>query len=121
MDAPSTQARLQSIRPASRNRRKNSRCKRSHTPAFCQSRSLRQHVTPEPHPICGGSIPHAMPERRTNKMPLSAARFGTAGRPPFGFGGVGGSSGSMIDHSSSETREATISFRSGRTYSGSRF
>lgn len=56
MDDPSTQARLQSIRSASRSRRSNSRCRRSQTPATCQSRNRRQHVTPEPHPNAMGSM-----------------------------------------------------------------
>jgi hypothetical protein len=104
MDALSTQARLQSMRSASRRRRSNSRCRRSHTPASCQSRSLRQQVTPDPQPICCGSISHGMPERSTNRMPLRAARGGTAGRPPFGFGRSRGSSGSITDQSASEIR-----------------
>lgn len=104
MDALSMQARLQSIRSASRNRRSNSRCRRSHTPAFCQSRSRRQQVTPEPQPISCGSISHGMPVRSTNRMPVSAARAATRGRPPFGLGGSAGSSGARIDQSSSDTR-----------------
>ncbi len=90
MDALSIQARLQSIRSPFRSRRSNSRCRRSHTPAHCQSRSRRQHVTPEPHPISRGSISHGMPVRSTNKIPVSAARADTGGRPPFGFGRSGG-------------------------------
>lgn len=65
MDAPSTQARPQAIRSASRNRRKNSRYKRSRTPATCRSRSLRQHVTLEPHPGSKSGFSQATPERRT--------------------------------------------------------
>ncbi len=34
-------------------------------------------------------------------MPVSAARFDTRGRPPFGLGGSAGSSGSITSHSSS--------------------
>ncbi len=116
----STQARLQSIRSASRRRHSNSRCSRSHTPACCQSRSRRQQVTPEPQPISTGSISQGMPERRTNRMPVNAARFGTDGRPPLGFGGSGGSSGSRIDQSSSETRGAAMPPRSVQTYPASR-
>jgi hypothetical protein len=101
MDELSTQARLQSIPSASCNRRSNSRCRRSHTPAVCQSRSRRQQVTPEPHPISNGSISQGMPVRRTKRIPVSAARDGTAGRPPFGFGVAGGSRGSMISHKAS--------------------
>jgi hypothetical protein len=75
MDALLTQARLQSIRSAPRSR--------------------HQQVTPDPHPISPGSISHEMPKRSTNRMPVSAARLGTAGRPPRGFGGSGGGSGAM--------------------------
>ena len=119
-DALSMQARFQSIRSAACSLRSNSRCKRSHTPASCQSRSLRQQVTPEPQPISDGNISHAMPERRTKRMPVSAARFGTTGRPPFGFGGPGGSNGSTINQSSSDTSGVAMPLRLGWAYSGSR-
>ncbi len=108
MDELSMQARLQSIRSASRSRRSSSRCSRSHTPVACQSRNRRQQVTPEPHPISAGSISHGMPVRRTNRMPLNAARAGTGGRPPLGFKETGGSSGSTISHSNSGTRGVGI-------------
>jgi hypothetical protein len=108
MDELSMQARLQSIRSASRSRRSNSQCRRSHTPAACQSRNRRQQVTPEPHPISAGSISHGMPVRRTNRIPVNAARAGTGGRPPLGFRETGGSSGSMISHSDSGTRGVGI-------------
>ncbi len=54
--AESTAARDQSILPASPNLSKRTWCNFSHTPASCQSRSLRQHVMPLPQPISGGSI-----------------------------------------------------------------
>ena len=82
MDELSTQARFQSIRSASCSLRNNSRCNRSHTPQACQSRSRRQQVTPDPHPISAGSISHGMPVRRTKRMPVSPARAGIGGRPP---------------------------------------
>ena len=104
MDELSTQARLQSIRSASCSRRSNSRCRRSHTPAACQSRNRRQQVTPDPHPISAGSISQGMPVRSTNKMPVRAARAVTGGRPPFGLAGGHGSNGSTINHSESGTR-----------------
>ncbi len=47
---------------------------------------------------------HARPDRSTNKMPVSAARSGRRGRPPFGFGGSGGNSGAIAAHRSSGTR-----------------
>ena len=74
IEALSRHARLQSIRPAARNRRSNARRSRSHTPARCQSRSRRQQVTPDPHPISRGSISQGMPDFSTNKMPVRAVR-----------------------------------------------
>jgi hypothetical protein len=104
IDELSTQARLQSIRFASCNRRSSSRCSRSQTPAACHSRNRRQQVTPDPQPISAGSISQGMPVRSTNKMPVRAALAGTGGRPPFGFAAARGSNGSMINHSESGTR-----------------
>ena len=108
MEELSMQARLQSMRSASRSWRSSSWCRRCHTPAACQSRSRRQQVTPDPHPISAGSISHGMPVRSTNRMPVNAARDGTGGRPPLGLGETGGSSGSMIRHSDSGKRGAGI-------------
>jgi hypothetical protein len=53
--------------------------------------SRRQHVIPEPQPISGGNMPHGMPERSTNRIPVSAARSETLGRPnvDVGFGSIG--------------------------------
>ena len=49
-DEESTAAREKSSSPASRNFASSSSCNRFHTPAFCQSRSRRQQVEPEPNP-----------------------------------------------------------------------
>ncbi len=108
MDELSRQARLQSMRSASRSRRSSSRCRRSQTPAACQSRSLRQQVTPEPHSISCGSLSQGMPVHSTNRIPVSAARAGTGGRPPRGRAGSGSSRGSMIDHNASGRRGARM-------------
>ncbi len=108
MDELSMQARLQSMRSASRSWRSSSWCRRCHTPAACQSRSRRQQVTPDPHPISAGSISHGMPVRSTNRMPINAARAGTCGRPPFDLDKAGSSSGSIINHSESDTRRESI-------------
>ena len=108
MDELSTQARLQSMRSASRRRHSSSRCRLSHTPAACQSRNLRQQVTPDPQPNSAGSISQGMPVRSTNRMPVSTERAGTGGRPPFGLVAMGGSRGSMTDQSDSGTRKAGI-------------
>ena len=96
-------ARSQSISSASPSRSLSFWYKLSHTPASCQSRSLRQHVIPEPQPISCGSISHGMPLLSTKMMPVSAALSSVRGLPPFGFGGSGGSSGRIASHSSSLT------------------
>src|SRR5829696_5048546 len=104
----STPARDQSISSAIPSRSSSARCRPSQTPAFCQSRNRRQHVTPLPQPISWGNSAHGMPLRSTNKIPVSVARGGLDGRPPFGFGGSGGSSGSMTLHRSSLTNGLLI-------------
>ena len=108
MDALSTQAWPQPTRPAFRNRCSDSRCRRSYTLAACQLRNRRQQVTPELHPVSSGSISHGMPVRSANRMPVSAARFGTGALPLFGFAGAAGSGGSMICRSPSETKGDAI-------------
>ena len=96
-------ARDQSSWPAAPRRSSSVSCRRCHTPARCQSRSRRQQVTPLPQPISCGSRSQGIPLRSTKTMPVSAARSGTRGRPPFGFGGSGGNSGAMVFQSSSLT------------------
>jgi hypothetical protein len=108
MLAESKQARSHSILSASPRRSKSTRCSRSQTPASCHSRRRRQHVTPEPQPISWGNISQGMPLFSTKMMPVRAARSSTRGLPPSGLGGSGGSSGSMISHSSSLTNSLTI-------------
>jgi hypothetical protein len=99
----SSEALDQSILSASPNRLSSALCSLRHTPAFCQSRSLRQQVTPLPQPISWGSISQGKPLLSTKIMPLRAARSDTRGRPPFGLGSSGGRSGSITSHSSSGT------------------
>ncbi|MGF6961085.1 hypothetical protein QFZ97_007041 [Paraburkholderia youngii] len=93
----STTTREKSILSTARNLARSTACNRSHTPASCQSRSLRQQLTPEPHPISAGKSRHRIPVFSTNRMPVSAARSGTGLRPGYlkrrGF--AGGSSGSI--------------------------
>lgn len=101
--AASSEARSQAIWFAIPNWSSNTRCNRSQMPACCQSRKRRQQVMPLPQPISWGSSSHWMPVLSTNKIPVSAARFATRGRPPFGFGGSGGKSGSITVHNSSGT------------------
>ena len=93
----------QSILSASPRRSRSARCNLRHTPFLCQSRNLRQQVTPLPQPISWGSISQGRPLRSTKMIPARAARSGTRGRPPFGLGGSAGSSGSTISQSSSGT------------------
>ena len=55
------------------------------------------HASPAAHArpaaISAGSISHGRPDLSTNRMPVSAARSGRRGLPPFGLGGSGGGSG----------------------------
>jgi len=103
MEAESTQARSQSIRSASPRRFSKMRCSLSHTPAACHSFKRRQQVIPEPQPISWGSISQGMPLFRTKTIPVRAARLSMRGLPPWGFGGSGGRSVSMVSHSWSVT------------------
>ena len=103
-EALSSAARLKSMALRRPSLSRSTRWSFAQTPAACHPRSLRQQVMPEPQPISCGSISHGMPERKTKRMPVSAARSGTRGRPPFGFGGSRGSSGSTTAQSASDTR-----------------
>lgn len=99
-DAPSIQARLQSIWSCSRRRLSRARCNRPQTPSDCQSRNRRPHVMPLPKPSSCGKSSHGIPVCRTNRMPFRAARFSTRGRPPLAEGAATGNSGSSAFHSS---------------------
>jgi hypothetical protein len=100
----STLARLQSIAASPPSQYRSVSCNRSQTPAACQSRNRRQQIAPLPQPSSVGSKRHGQPVRRTKTMPHSAARLGTRGRPPLGFGGSSGSNGSIASQRSSGTR-----------------
>lgn len=106
--AESTAARDQSILPASPSLSKSTWCNFSHTPASCHSLRRRQHVLPLPQPISGGRYDQGKPVLTTKMMPVRAARFDTRGRPPFGFAGWGGNSGSITSHSSSVSNGLAI-------------
>lgn len=97
--APSTQARLKSSWPAPRNSASNNKCRRCHTPAACQSRSLRQQVMPLPKPNSWGRSSHGMPVRSTKRMPASASSSSSRGLPPLGERGTSGSNGLSLFHS----------------------
>jgi hypothetical protein len=107
----------QPISPASLRVSSSILCSFSHTPAFSQSRSLRQQVMPEPQPISCGSISHCKPDFSTNTMPVSAARLGIRGLPPFGLGGSGGKSGSITFHNTSDINAfAMLNFTKSRRF-----
>lgn len=101
--APSRLARLKSSWPALRSSASNNKCKRCHTPAACQSRSLRQQVMPLPKPNSCGRSSQAMPVRSTKTMPLRASSSFSRGRPPRGDGFTTGSSGCTRSHSAALT------------------
>lgn len=100
-EAESITAREKSILSAFRNLLSRMRCILSQTPAFCQSRSLRQQVIPEPHPISFGRCSQPIPVFSTKRMPVRAARSGMWFRPGYRnllfFFGI---SGSMSFHNS---------------------
>jgi len=101
-DDESTTAREKSILPAFRNLLSKVWCILSQTPAFCQSRSLRQQVIPEPQPISFGRCSQPVPVLSTNSIPVNAARSDIGFLPGYRnllfFFGV---NGSMIFHNSS--------------------
>ena len=96
-------ARDQSNCFAARNLASSTTCSRSQTPASFHAASRRQHVMPEPKPSSCGRYSHWIPVCSTNRIPLSACRSGTRGRPATNFGPGTGSNGSINDHSSSDT------------------
>jgi hypothetical protein len=50
-------------------------------PARCQRTRRRQHVLPDPQPICFGNICQGIPDRRTKRMPVRIARSESGVRP----------------------------------------
>jgi len=103
-EALSSDALRQSIWPAPWRRSRSTRCKAVQTPAWCQSRKRRQQLIPEPQPISTGSISQGRPDCSTKRMPVSTARSGNRGRPPFGLGRSAGNKGARAAQRSSETR-----------------
>jgi hypothetical protein len=99
--ALSTEARVQSILPASPSLSSSTSWRRFHTPASCHSLRRRQQVLPLPQPISGGRYDQGKPVFSTKMIPVSAARLDTLGRPPFGLAGSEGNSGSITFQSSS--------------------
>lgn len=114
-DAESATAREKSILSVSLNLFRRICLIFSHTPAFCQSRSRRQQVIPEPQPISLGRYSHPIPLLRTNRIPVNALRSGTGGLPPFGRGGRSGITGFIISHNLSSSSSFAIILSSIRT------
>ena len=79
----STIALEKSIWPTLRSWARRILCILSQTPAFCQSRSLRQQVIPLPQPISCGKYSQPMPVLSTNKIGVKVARSETALRPGY--------------------------------------
>jgi hypothetical protein len=75
----------------------------SQTPLFCQLRSKRQQVIPEPQPISCGRSSQGIPVRRTKITPVNTLRTSKGLRPGHrrrrGLGG--GTKGLISSHSSS--------------------
>lgn len=109
-DELSATAREKSILSAARSLSSSTPCSFFHTPAFCQARSRRQQVMPEPHPISCGSISHGMPDCKTNRMPVNTRRSSSGLRPGWVLRRrLTGNSGWTISHSSSSTSSRAIS------------
>lgn len=92
-ELPSTTALDQSIRPQRASQSSRTKWIRSQIPSSCQSRSLRQHVMPEPNPNSCGSISQGIPLRSTNRIPVRQGRSGKRGLPPLGLRGADGNIG----------------------------
>lgn len=100
-DEESTEARDQSIPSARLSRSSMWRWIRSHAPASCQARSRRQQVMPEQPATSNGRRSQGTAVYSTNRMPSSASRASTGGRPPFGRARSTGSNGAISAHKSS--------------------
>jgi hypothetical protein len=108
-EALSTTARVRSNWPRRRNSASSTACSRRQTPARCHRTNRRQQVLPEPQPISVGSICHGNPLRKTNRIPINAARSGTRGRPMVCHrrrGGFGRSGSIRLHKASSISRWA---------------
>src|SRR5205823_6321569 len=70
--AESSAARSQSMRSAWASSSRSTWCSLRQTPAWYQSRSLRQHVIPLPHPISAGKYSQGMPVFSTNSGAIRA-------------------------------------------------
>ncbi len=110
----SATARAKSSLSAWRNFASNTRCNRSQTPACCQSRSRRQQVIPEPHPISLGSISQGIPDCSTNRIPVSIRRSESGRRPGYRLRRRRrGNRGSITAHHRSSTKGFGIALAPG--------
>lgn len=117
IDELSATASEKSILSAPRSLESSTWCSRSHTPARCHASSRRQQVLPEPQPISLGNIYQGIPDRSTNRIPVSAARLETpCVRPGFFFRRRfgPGKSGSIMFHNSSSIRALDIAPLAGK-------
>ena len=108
-DELSATAREKSSLSALRNLSRSTQCSLRHTPAFCQARSRRQQVMPEPHPISCGSISQGIPDCRTNRMPVSTRLSSNGLRPGCVLRRrLTGNSSWTVSHNSSSTNSRAI-------------
>jgi hypothetical protein len=108
-DELSATAREKSSLSAPRNLSRSTQCSLRHTPAFCQARSRRQQVMPEPYPISCGSISQGIPDCRTNRMPVSTRLSSNGLRPGCVLRRrLTGNSGWTVSHNSSSTSSRAI-------------
>lgn len=108
-DELSATTREKSSLSAPRSLSRSTRCSLRHTPAFCQARTRRQQVIPEPHPISCGSISHGIPDCKTNRMPVRTRLSSSGLRPGCVLRRrLTGSRGWTISHSSSSTSSRAI-------------
>lgn len=68
----------------------------------------RQQVMPHPQPNFRERYSQGQPVLTTKRMPVSAARSGTRGRPPLGLGRSGGKSGVIRSHRASGSNGLTM-------------
>ena len=96
--ALSRRPRAQASRSASPSRARRRRWRGCQSPAGCHACRRRQPVPPLPRPSSRGRSAHGMPVCSPTMLPGRAARSGTRGRPPFGWGRAGGNSGAIASH-----------------------
>ena len=105
----SIEARLQSSASAAASRsRKHPMQRAQHAGAMPVAQPAPARHAGAAERLAGQPLPADARPRATNTMPSRACRSSHRGRPPFGFGGSGGSRGSTAAHNSSLTRGPVI-------------